>query len=297
MYLIVGHEKDLCCQLVGSRLRELGKRIFFVTQSIIDAAVLTWSFDSAASSSSLRLNDGVLIDADALDGVLIRHAADLIAPNVWSEVDLEYIQVEAQAATVAWLASLDCPIVNRLSPDLWFRSQRSLPEWNRVLLQAGLPIFASLITNDLDAGRCFAEQWNGEVIFAPVTTWRRYRIATLQQWNDLAQLIGRFPVTLIQPYYGPSYFVSLIGDQSIWNRKIALQNAVQDEIEEGLRRLSKILGTTFLQIELVGAVEHLGCANVYIHPSIDVYEPIEQKALASGIVEILAGSTRQEKAP
>src|SRR5437764_172377 len=84
------------------------------------------AFDATSSPSRLRWSDERRITDMALRGVLVRGRSEPISSDGWEPGDLAYIREEIQAALLAWLQSLPCPVINRFTADLWFRPQRSL---------------------------------------------------------------------------------------------------------------------------------------------------------------------------
>src|SRR5262249_30234525 len=132
-------------------------------------------------------------------GVLVRGYGVPADATNWVPEDYTYTCMEAQAALFAWLHTLACPVVNRLSADLWFFPQRSLVAWQSHFVRAGLPTPVAQVTNDFAAARRFAARWQGNLTYTPLTSRSRYTIATDEQWSELAQIMRYLPVALSEP--------------------------------------------------------------------------------------------------
>ena len=65
------------------------------------------------------------------------------------------MQAEVRAVTLAWLAGLDCPVINRPDAALWYRASASLLTWRATLRGCGLPVPEAVVTNDPAEARAF----------------------------------------------------------------------------------------------------------------------------------------------
>ena len=128
MFLLIGHESDLCCGRVEEALRGLGQAVLLTPEPLAGENTFTWTLETRGSDSRLHLADGRVIPATALRGVLVRARGGPVDSAAWSPEDLAYVRAETQAALFAWLWGLPCTVVNRLPADLWFRPQRPFVE-------------------------------------------------------------------------------------------------------------------------------------------------------------------------
>ncbi len=186
MYLLIGYENDPCIRIVCACLRNHGHTVYTIAEPLAGDTSLCWVFDTAHSQSSFRWCDESHIAGSALQGVLVRGTGEPTNPGGWDPADLAYVRAETQAALIAWLQSLTCPVVNRLTADLWFRPRRPLVAWHKLILRCDLPTLAIQMTNDLTTARRFADRWHGELIYAPLTSSVRYPVVMTQQWTELA---------------------------------------------------------------------------------------------------------------
>lgn len=294
MYLLIGYEDDPCIHIVCTCLRNQGHTVYTIAEPLSGGIGLSWAFDTAHSQSSLRWYDGSLLAGSALRGVLVRGTGEPTNPEGWDPTDLAYVRVETQAALLAWLQSLPCPVVNRLTADLWFQPRRPFVAWHKLFLRCGLPTLAVQVTNDLATAQRFAERSHGEVIYAPLTSSARYPVVMAQQSAELARLMEHLPVTLLERYQGDACYATIIGQRVIWSAGSGLAVEEREVLEAGVRRLARMLQIDLVQVELLVGANGPRCIDVHIFPQFAVHSAEEQVALAEGIVTLLTGSHEME---
>ena len=291
MFLLIGHESDPCCRYVAAALRDRGQPVLLTPEPLAGAMSFTWRLDPGGSTSTVQPSGQPVIDAAALRGVLVRARGGPVDPAGWVPEDLAYARAEAQAALLAWLWTLRCPGVNRLSADLWFRRQQPLLEWRALLQRCGLPAPAVQITNDLAAARRFAARRAGAVTYAPLTVAARYPVDDDRQWSELAGVLSRLPVCLLEPCDGRPSHGCVVGRQVIWDSREDPTPAERAQLAPSLRRLAAELGLTTLEIELRRVDDGgLRCVDVAPDPRLDRYDVAGQQALVAALVEALAGA-------
>lgn len=296
MYLLIGHPTDLCCQQVQTCLQSRGHEVLTTSEPLTSDATFAWHLTTTTSTSRLRhARHRARFDDTSWSGVLVRAQGAPTDADNWSNADLVYAQAEAQAALLAWLHSLPCPVVNRLSADLWYRAQRPFPEWQVLLAHCGLPTPALLITNAIGAARRFAEPWNGSAMYAPLTSTTRYPIASEAQWNELERLMVHFPVTLVEPVAGAPFYATVVGHQTIWHSEDAECPANQAQLERGLAALAHMLQIDFLQAQFETGAEGPVCTDVQIYPRFAVHTAAEQATIAEGIATLLEANYIQKE--
>jgi hypothetical protein len=294
MYLVIGYETDPCCQIVSELLRKSGHEVSTMAEPLAGDTCFCWAFDTTSSHSRLRWPDERVITDTTLRGVLVRGRSEPMSSDGWEPGDLAYIREEIPAALLAWLQSLPCSVINRFTADLWFRPQRPLVEWRRLFLHCGLPTLAVQVTNDLAAARNFAEHWQGELMYAPLTSSTRYRIATAGQWSELAQLMEHLPVALLEPYPGTLCYASIAGSAVIWSPAPPLRSAERTALEVGLQRLRRVLHLELVQVELLVGDGDVRCVDLQPFPQFAVHSLDEQYALGAAIVAVLTGTSQTE---
>lgn len=287
MYLLIGHPADRCCQLVGEALRASGYDTLTTIEPLVGDTLFAWTLTTDDSQSTLRWADRAGGSHESLRGVFVRMPGGPADMAGWSLRDRAYAQAETNAALVAWLRSLPCRVINRPDADLWFRPQRSPGEWRGLFDRCRLPALQSLITNDLGAARRFAERWNGHADYAPLTSTTRYPIVNDSHWLELAKVMARVPVCLIEPTGGPPVWATVIGREVVWSDRCELPPAAHARFDDGLRALAAALDVAWLQVELRPGVDGPRCVTLLFYPQIEMYAPADQATIAAGIARLL----------
>lgn len=287
MYLLIGHPADRCCTLVDAALRAAGHVTLTTPNPLAGDAWFAWMLTTEDSRSAIRWQDRANVTHDSLRGVFVRTPGGPSTLEGWAARDMAYVQAETNAALVAWLRSLDCPVVNPPDADLWFRPQRPLAELHSLFDRCGLPSLDTLITNDLQSARHFAEHWSGHAVYMPLTSMTHYPIIDDSHWAELANVIERVPVCLIEPTAGPSLWATVVGTAAIWNDQSNLSSADVDRFDNGLRNLARLLGAAFLQVEVRFSTNGPRCAGIAAYPQIELYTPDAQVTIADGIARLL----------
>jgi hypothetical protein len=71
-----------------------------------------------------------------------------LEPDGWDPADHVYMQAELRAVTLAWLAGLACPVINRPDAALWYRPGTPFLAWRGLLRRSGLPLPEVVVTSD-----------------------------------------------------------------------------------------------------------------------------------------------------
>ncbi len=289
MYLLIGHDSDTLSRRVEAALRGCGHTVVLTPVPLAGEGWVTWSLDTRHSESRLRCPSGCDVTSTELRGVLVRALGGPVTADGWAPPDFSYVQAETQAALLAWLWSLPCRVVNRMTADLWFRPQRPYLEWHTLVGRCGLPTLAVQITNDLSAARAFADRWSGTVTYAPLTSSTRYSVVDDYQWAELGKVMTLLPACLVEPCTGPALYACLVGRDVIWDGDIDPCGGERAAFEGGLRRLAAELRVDLLQIEVRRGRAGLCCTGVDLYPNLDPYDAPGQELLVAGLVNVLGG--------
>lgn len=215
VHLLVGHSGDSCCTGVLARLATRGLPAYIVASPLAPPARLAWHLADDGLTSRLDLGD----DPVEIASVLVRGTA-WFDPAGWAAVDHAYMQAEVLAATLAWLAGLPCPVINRPSAALWYGGRAPLLSWRPLLRRCGLLVPEQVITNDrAEAGafrRRLADDGVDGAVFAPLTGGAGYLVATDAAWDGLADLQERSPVCLSEPH-GAAHPACIVGGEIVWD--------------------------------------------------------------------------------
>ena len=167
MHLLLGHPEDSCCAGVLARLegaRSAGPHRC-VTADTAGAArlaprrrrarePLTWDDRPTPSSPACW--------CAAPAGSI---------PPAGTPADHAYMQAEVLAATLAWLAGLSCPVINRPDAALWYRAPRPAPGLAaRSCAAAASASPDVLVTNDPAEARAFGRRLAADGVAGAVYT-------------------------------------------------------------------------------------------------------------------------------
>jgi hypothetical protein len=282
MHLLLGHSKDLCCAGIFNRLEARGLPVRIVAAPLAPPARLTWRLDAAGLASSLY--------PDAPDtgiaGVLLRDIGWL-EPDGWDEADHTYMQAELRAVTLAWLAGLACPVINRPDAALWYRAGAPLLAWRALLRRSGLPLPEVIVTSDPAEARAFRRRLAmggvAGAVYAPLTEAAAYLLADDDAWERLAALQVRAPVCLAEPH-GATTLACIVGKAVIWDRAPPPEAVA---LEPALSRFAAAAHLTFVEIALAPVRRGLAVVLVDTLPRLEHFAPPARARIIDALVALL----------
>ena len=288
MYLLLGHRDDPCCAGVLARLEGRGLLARIVSGPLDPPARLTWRLDDAGLVSRLSWL-GVPPDAE-IAGVLVR-GVGWLDPAGWAPADHAYMQAEVQAATLAWLAGLRCPVINRADAALWYRARPPLLGWRSLLLRSGLAVADVVVSNDPDEARAFGVRLAASglpgAIYTPLTGEAGYPVAGEDDWRGLAALQAEMPVCLTEPH-GPATSACVVGGRTFWDGDPGNEARALDP---ALQRFVAAAGLAFVEITVAPIRLGLGVVGVNPLPDLAHFGADAREHILDAIVDLLASET------
>jgi hypothetical protein len=289
VFLIIGSDADQLSQQVASTLRKRGHNVIMTPDPLAGDGAFAWWFDTLQSQSQVRFPSEPELPSTLLRGVLVRALGGPVSAEGWTLEDFTYVQSETQAALLAWLWSLPCSVVNRMTADLWFRPQRPYPEWHALLVRSGLPTLNIQICNDPVTARDFADRWGGTVTYAPLTSFAHYPVASEQQWAELGKVMSVLPVCLMEPCTTTAQHACLVDHDVIWDGVADPGGGERETLEHGLRRLAAELRLDLLEITVQRGTAGLCCTGVNLYPNLGSYDATRHEMLVTGVINGLGG--------
>ena len=286
-FLLIGHATDSVCRLVGEALDALGCEVIRTAAPLAAPFALGWRIDTDPCCDARTWRDADRLPRQ-IAGVLVRSSGECIDPDRWDPLDLAYVRTETQAALIAWLWSLPCPVVNRPGADLWFRPSHSYSEWHERLARCGLPVAPVCYTNEIGVARDFAAQWAGRATYVPFTSPSRYPLATAHDWDELARLVSYVPVCLIAPA-SHSTHATVVGDRVVFDREDA---GAIGALEPGLVRLARELELDFVQVEIAIGSSGPHCVKADPYPVVERHDAAARSTIVARLVELLLDDAR-----
>jgi len=291
VHLLLGHSGDSCCAGVLARLSARGLPALIVASPLAPPARLAWRLDDGGPTSRLVLDEDPL----EIAGVLVRGTA-WVDPAGWAPEDHAYMQAEMLAATLAWLAGLPCPVINRPSAALWYRGRDSLIAWRPLLRRCSLPVPAQLITNDPTEARAFGHRLAADgvdgVVYAPLTSDVGYLVATDAAWRGLANVQERSPVCLSEPH-GAARPACIVGGEIVWDDGPPPEARA---LEPRLRRLATATGLDFLEVVTAPFRGSLGVVMVEPMPVLEHFAPRSRGRILDALTAQLAPTAAEAEA-
>jgi len=291
MYLLIGSSADLCCQSVSAALAARGLTARIVANPFAAPVRFAWSLNDDTSASRLQLGDEPPLGDDEIEGVLVRNPIFIDIAG-WLPEDLAYMQAETQAAMLAWLWSLRCPVVNRYPASVWYRPQTPLLVWQSLLWRCGLKTPATTVSNVPDEARAFGAQWQSGVVYAPLTNPARYLIGTADDWQGLAALQRCAPVCLAQPHGAPQ-LLCVVGERVIWDGAPPVQ---APELEPSLRQFAAVAGLSFVQLAIAETADAQCVVLVEPFPRIEQFTAAARQEIVAGLAQVLTTEPHNQHA-
>ncbi len=286
MHLILGHSSDSFCGAVLSRLTAFG-----LTAGIVDAIF------APATRIDLRIGpDGKTVRPRAaitlrninpsdVESLFLR-ASGAIDPAGWNPNDHAYVQAETQAALLAWLTALDCPVVNRIGADLWYRPRNPLLYWLPLLRRAGLTVPEIVVTSDPEAAERFrrnleADEVPGAVCSSLVRSqgW----LVGPAEWAGVAALQNYAPVCLVEPHHTPRT-VCIVGCKVIWD---GAPTPLEATLDGPLRRFAEMAGLDLVEVTLGRVRRGWAVADVDPLPQLLHFAKRTQSQIVDAVTDLL----------
>ena len=281
MYLLLGHPDDPCCAGVFARLKTRGLPVRIVSAPLAPPARLTWRLDAAGLASSLD-------PESAITAVLVRDTA-WVEPEGWDAADYAYVQAELRAVTLAWLAGLSCPVINRPDAALWYRAGASLLAWGALLRRCGLTLPDVVITSDPAEAAAFRRRLAAGgvlgAVYVPLTQAEGcYLLAGDGDWKRLAALQKQAPVCLTEPHGAPMV-VCVVGNAVISDRALPPEAVA---LKPALLRFAAEAGLTFVEIALASIRRGLAVVMVDTMPRLEHFALPTGARILDSLVALLA---------
>ncbi len=288
MHIIIGHSADPLCGAVLSGMAKCGFKARILELAISDSQKLDLRIDVHGDvrvpEATLRLDEA---DKD-VESVLVR-STGFLDPAGWSASDHAYVQSENQAALLAWLTALDCPVVNRVGADLWYRPQTPLAYWLPRLARAGLTVPSIRITTDPAAARAFRRELEADALpgavcvsFVQGQSW----LVGPTDWAGIEKLQALAPVCLIEPHQTPRS-VCIVGGEVIWDIPPGKTLA---RLTASLERFARIVGLDFVELVLGRVGKGWAVVNVDPLPQLLHFETRTQTRIVAALIDLLQGT-------
>jgi hypothetical protein len=296
VHLILGHPQDLCCLSVRTALEARNCPTRIIANPMVHPSRLAWRLDNEQSATQLVWDDGPPVLDHEITGVLVR-SMGWVDSIGWQPADLAYIQAETQAALLAWLWSLACPVINRYPSAVWYRPQFPLLCWQALLRRCGLPSLETLVTNVRQEARAFGQRLAKEgiagAVYGPLTSDVRYLVTSEEDWTGLAAMQRRAPVCLTYPH-GAAQLVCVVGERAVWEGAPSRETGI---FEPALRRFAKASGLLFVELAFAPTSDGTCVVAVEPYPHLERFGEAARQQIVEGLVHLLTDNVGSSREP
>jgi len=285
MHLVLGLPEDSCCRALLERFAARGHDARLIASPFEAPARIALRIGAdGVAETVLALGGGA---AEPVDSVFVRARAPL-DPAGWAPADYGYMQAETQASLLGWLTALDCPVVNRLNAELWYRPRTTLLHWLALLRGCGLPVPETIVSDSVEALTAFRARLEaGEVPGAVLRSLSREGswLVAGGEWGGVRALQAHGPVCLAEPHAAVRA-LCVVGARIVWNGEPA---AAEAALAERLMRFARMAGLAFVEIAL-GEVRG-GPAVVQVDPlpRLENFGDAAQRAIVEALADLLTG--------
>jgi hypothetical protein len=243
-----------------------------------------WRLETLNSSSRVFLEDETVISDSQVSGVLVRRPTCLPA-DAGDPDDLVYIQEEADAALLAWLWSLDCTVVNRYPPFVWYRRDQPLVLWRSLLERSGLRAVDSIITNTSADLVAYQTTLGGKGSFVPLSS-EDGELLDLDRGSETDLFrVNQAPAHLIQSGIERER-LCVIGSRVVWNESPAANGGT---IESAIACFREVAGLAFFELVLTRFRGETRVAAVNPYPRLENFTLNAQSTIVAALVSLLTG--------
>jgi hypothetical protein len=192
------------------------------------------------------------MDFRDVGGVLARAWGFPVSPALFHTKDGQYISSEWNALLMAWLDRLPCPVVNRLRPELWYKTHLHVPEIVGLVPGVRFTWPAVRVTTTADDAREFYRRCGGRVRYWPLTQHVPYPVETETDLDKLAALAGTLPLYLTEAIAGDRRDAYVVGTDVIaLDMEGARAGALPRPVARRCVAIARALGLTFCMLSLV----------------------------------------------
>jgi hypothetical protein len=215
--LIIGSDHDLCCRLVKELLVSRGHKIMYLQEGgLFPGLRFTWDLRMGESSGRLGV-DAQTVRFDEIDGVLARFSGVTTSPQEFATRNGQYLNSEWHALIRGYVESLPCPVINRPSPELWYRSFLKGSELLSLVPDLKFRLPRTLVTTAFEDARAFFDQCGRRVSYLPLTTRSNYFISTEEDLRKLEPLSSVLPLHLSEVISGDPVDTYVVGKRIIFD--------------------------------------------------------------------------------
>jgi hypothetical protein len=285
--LIIGRDEDLCCRLVRDRLQSLGRQIVYLPEGqLFPGLHFTWELRDGDSSGALELAEQT-VGFNQIDGVLARFSGITTSPQDFQSQDGQYLSAEWHALMRGYIQSLSCPVVNRLGPELWYKSSLRAPELFALVSDLKFRLPRTMVATCFEDARSFFDLSGGQIYYSPLTLPSTYLINTEKDMQKLEPLSRVLPLYLSEVVPGDSVNAYVVGPHVVFDGTSHVSAGAH------CHEVADSLGLTFCHLHLVRTAEgDWYCLSLDCMPTLFKCAEHTRNTIVGYLVEILCSERR-----
>ncbi len=286
--VVIGTRKDPCCAMVARRLEDDGVAVVFLDeQDMFPGLEFSLRLDGVARRGGVA-HGNVHMPFESIKGVLARPFGTAATAEEYASKNGRYLSAEWHALLHGWLAGLDCTVVNRLRPELWYKSHLT-PAVLRVHAPAvGFRYPRTCVTTDLEQARGFFASCPGGVYYSPLAQHTSYEVRTRDDLARAATLDGYVPWQLTEIVGGGVWWAAVAGDEVILFTSAGARPAPDREIVALCEESATALGLEFCLLELVHSPSsEWFCTGISLFPRVHRWPHPVQRQVAGRLARRL----------
>ena len=226
-----------------------------------------------------------------MDGVLYRFYGIPLAAEEFGTPDGRYVCSEWNALWMAWLNSptLNGPVVNRLRPDLWYKTHLNAAALTALLPDLPFARPRTLVTTSADAARAFRRSLAGHVTYAALSGSSPYPIRDDAEFEKLTALNNTLPLHLTEEVAGRRCEAFVVGAEvTLVGPDGAVCGTPPPALADRCARVGTRLGLAFFQLSLVaGAGDEWHCLGLDRMPQLYACGPDAQAEIVGRLASLL----------
>ncbi|MBV9852474.1 MAG: hypothetical protein JO250_22645 [Armatimonadetes bacterium] len=291
--LILGRNEDLCGQIVAEALRRDGRKVLFLPEDqLLPEMSLAWTPADGGGGVRFRGQEARFAE---LDGVLYRFYGMPLPAEEFQTQDGRYICAEWNALFMAWLRPLPCPVINRLQPDLWYKTRLNVPALSALMPDLPFARPRILVTTRAEEARAFRRRLAGPVTYAALSGSAPYPIRDEDDLEKLTALSGALPLHLTEALDGRAMEAFVVGNTvTLVGADGTAAGSAPASLVDRCLQVGTHLGLTFFQLSLV---ERAGgdwyCLALDRMPQLYACGPAAREEIVGHLVALLTGKGGQ----
>lgn len=289
--LIIGREDDLCCRMVRDRLEALGREALYLPEDqLFPGLRFVWELRNGKSRGSVGFAERNA-RFHQIDGVLARFSGITTTPEEHRTKDGQYLNSEWHALARGYVHRMPCPVVNRLRPELWYKSRLSIPDMISLIPGIKFRLPKMMMTTKFEDACSFFNLCGGRMRYTPLSMLANYVIETREDLEKLEPLSKVLPLHLTEIISGEGRPAFVVGEEAVFDGPFdAAAARCCTEAAAGL-------GLTFCEFELIKTPGgEWYCYAIHCAPYLFTCGDEARAAITEKLVTILSAKSQRRAA-